>query len=210
MQEGPLPTPSRRCPPFHLWPLSRSSSHPLLPGASWSWAAAPPPPMKPKCGFKRALAHGTELDLQQTKAAWPRGAEIPGCWHHKPARHPAARMRCRRGAETEAAPKHAAAPRPVQPEIEPLLGRQLGAGAGQVGHPRGCCPDSRAPRKTRACPVPFQPWPAHGAKSCEGHAVAPAHSSQASLPPPLLLPTRAENTPSGSDLEPCWLRPKCR
>lgn len=113
---------------------------------------SPPSPRKPKRGFQRAPAHGMELDLQQTKAAWPRGAEIPGHWHHTPARHPAARMHCRRAAERQSCPLNRQPP--WSPEPEPPPG-EAAHGRTRRG-PKSGCPDSRAPRKVRACPVPFQ------------------------------------------------------
>lgn len=106
---------AHRCPPSCCQPLRRPSSHPLLrvsEGAGW-----PPTPTLPSEAQMRlptSPAHGTEPDLQQTEAAWPRGAEIPGRWHHTPAG-----MHCRRGADPAPPPRHAATPRPGCPRPGP-------------------------------------------------------------------------------------------
>ena len=51
------------------------------------WPPTPTLPSEAQMQFPTSPAHGTEPDLQQTEAAWPRGAEIPGRWHHTPATH---------------------------------------------------------------------------------------------------------------------------
>ena len=201
--QGPPHTPTPGCPRVQAGP---EQGLPLPPPQ--------PSQRKPKYGSKRAPAHRTEPNLQQSQAAWPRGCRRRSGNTRALASpnqlHAAARMHCRRGAETrKPPPEHAASPRPRPPQsASPPQHLREPARSGRKGRettPKTQCPGSGAP-----CPVPSRPWPARGAKSHEGHAPARHIPPRPPCPPPPLLPTRAENTSSGSDLEPRWLRPKCR
>lgn len=156
---------------------------------------------------KLAPAHGMELDLQGAEVVEPQG-------------------RCRLSGNTRAlASPHG--PRAWQPGHAIRGEGEIGAALQTHSHPTAPPPPGAGPPTPPGCaqhpplvcrPLPGRPGPApsHSMPGrpvgpiARGTRVGPPHSCKASLPPHPRLPTRAENTSSGSDFEPRWPGPKRR
>lgn len=166
---------------------------------------------------KCTLAYGTEMNLwqieQHGRRAVAKERKYQGTGITAPAPCLAARSRSKTGEGNQNRPANARYPSTskLPSRLEtclPLRHLRKAAGNRKLKCPQDKSQGSKE-GKGLSHPVSHQPAGQRG-KEPQGTRVGPPHSSRPSLPPHPLLPTRAENTSSGSDLEPRWLGPKCR
>lgn len=214
--EKPVPALVHLLTPSHL--STGPSTNPRNPSPSWFLLSPGTKCSSGRLDSQCTLAHGTEMNLWQIKQHGRRAVakerKYQGTGITAPAPCLAARTRSKMGdGRTRPAPKHKV-PFNLQTSIHARNFPTPEASWESIWEQKAKVsprPSTKSRRKARACPIPFHTNRlASGAKSHKGHALARHIPPGPPCPPHPPLPTRAENTSSGSDLEPRWLGPKCR